>query len=210
MYITADLTPVNPRSQPYNISFNGQPDTLQTRDGSILYRVLSYEDHPAYEAPGEFDVQESTGYDIVGDFAYEVRGYRAMTVQERADKMLSIKTANRAAIDTAVENKRLQYITPGAGQSMVYEQKYNEAVAFKAAHIPDVADFPHIEAEVGITAPTAGEVADVIIAVRYQWVQLSAALEGIRLGYKKGLDEAETPSEAAATMAAFITALEAI
>lgn len=210
MYINENLEAVDPRRPPYGISFNGQPDTLETRDGDLLYRVYPFEDHPAYEAPGELDILESTAYDIIDGKAYEVRTYREMTVEEKAERMASLKASNKATIDQAVEAKRLQYLTPGSGQSMAYEQKYNEAAAFKAAENPDVSDFPHIESEVGITAPTAEEVADVIIAVRQQWVALSAALEGLRLGYKKAVNDATLPSEVHAAMMAFSAALESI
>ena len=76
MYITADLTPVNPRKQPYNISFNGEPDTLQTRDGSILYRVL-----PARAQPTSSQVTTDDGFEI-----FEGKAYRKLAIRDKTSE----------------------------------------------------------------------------------------------------------------------------
>lgn len=83
MYITKDLTPVDPRKPPYNISFTGEPNTLETRDGSLLYLV-----HPARVQPTEVQVWEHAGYEIFEGLAYETLNIRDKTDKEIAAELI--------------------------------------------------------------------------------------------------------------------------
>jgi hypothetical protein len=95
-------------------------------------------------------------------------------------------------VDMQAEGARLAWITPGAGQAAVYLMKREEAMAFAAAADPDPDDYPLLGAEVGITAPTLGEVAAIVTALADAWTQAAAAIEVIRLGAKRAIAEAET------------------
>lgn len=118
-----------------------------------------------------------------------------------ADVLLSgLKVSLKALVDAYAETTRLQYITPGAGQAMTYSQKADEASRFLAATDPVASDYPMLNAEVGITALTIAEVAAVVSAAYAQWQAVGAAIEGIRLGGKKAIDDATT---AGAAQAAF-------
>lgn len=93
-------------------------------------------------------------------------------------------------IDSLIEQARQRFVTPGSAQAMVYQQKYEEALAFTADPQIDPAEVPHIYGEVGITAPTAAEVAQVILNLRSLWRDVSAQLEQLRLGAKKAVEMA--------------------
>ena len=87
-------------------------------------------------------------------------------------------------IDTAAETERAKYITPGSGQAMVYQRKLVEAGAvLSGADGP----FPHLEAEIGITAPTLDGVAESVLTMEAQWAQVSAVIEAARLSAKAGI-----------------------
>nr|WP_278436406.1 hypothetical protein [Brucella anthropi] len=108
----------------------------------------------------------------------------------------AIKVRLKNAIDIAAENERLKYITPGDGQAMTYRQKVDEARAYKAASNPKPADYPVLSSEVGITAETLSEVADIVLAAFVQWQQIGAMIESIRLGAKRDIDAASDEAQA--------------
>lgn len=108
-----------------------------------------------------------------------------------------LKADLNSKVDAAAETERLRYITPGEGQAMTYQQKVDEARAFKLASDPQAADYPVLFSEVGITAPTLAEVADIVLAAFAQWQKIGAAIESIRLGAKRDINAAR--DEAAAS-----------
>jgi len=116
----------------------------------------------------------------------------------------TVKSALKVAIDAEAETERLKYITPGNGQSMTYQQKVTEAQAFKAETNPKAADYPILSSEVGITAETLAEVADIVLAAFSRWKQIGAAIESIRLGAKRDIDAAEDETAARAVVDAIV------
>lgn len=109
-----------------------------------------------------------------------------------ADLQLQLKTR----IDAEAEAIRLEYITPGEGQIMAYQQKAAEAERYLVEPDIDEMLIPHIVAEVGITGPTKYHVAQVVLGMRDVWAQISAVLERERITAKNAVDAAETPTEA--------------
>ncbi|MEN5299014.1 hypothetical protein ABE530_11780 [Brucella sp. TWI559] len=123
---------------------------------------------------------------------------------EAVPSLASVKEALKVSVDAAAEIERLQYITPGTGQAMTYQQKVAEAQALKAASNPQASDYPILSSEVGITAETLGEVADIVLAAFAQWQQIGAMIESIRLGAKRDIDAAEDEVAARAIVDAII------
>ena len=114
------------------------------------------------------------------------------------------KVALKAHVDQAAEIERLKYITPGSGQAMTYQQKVDEARAFKGATNPKATDYPVLSSEVGITAETLAEVSDIVLTAFAQWQQIGAAIETVRLGAKRDIDAAADE----ATVRAIVDAIE--
>lgn len=113
--------------------------------------------------------------------------------------MADLAQAKRAAIahvDATAERARLMWITPGAGQSLVYALKREEAARFADDPDPDPAAYPMLSAEVGITAETIGEVAAVVAATSNMWIAIAAAIETLRLSAKAAIAAAETAEDA--------------
>lgn len=115
-----------------------------------------------------------------------------------------VKKLYKSEVDTAAETERLNYITPGTGQAMTYQQKVAEAQAFKAASNPKPVDYPILASEAGITAPTLSEVADTVLNAYYQWQQIGAMIEAIRLGAKRDIDASTTEAAAREIVEAII------
>ncbi|CZT32985.1 hypothetical protein [Rhizobium sp. 9140] len=95
-------------------------------------------------------------------------------------------------IDRAAEAYRMQFITPGFGQIMAYQQKLDEARAKVAfAGVPD-ADIPHIVAEAEADGMTKAEKAQQILDTFTGWQHISAGVEAKRMAAKKAIAAAET------------------
>lgn len=105
------------------------------------------------------------------------------------------KITAKAAIDAGAEAFRLQFITSGAGQAMAYQEKYEEASLLMREPAVDDSEIPHIIAEVGITAPTKEEVAQVILNLQSIWKGISAKIEKTRLTAKDAVDAAKSAAE---------------
>lgn len=118
--------------------------------------------------------------------------------QQPAATLEQVKSTLKAGVDVAAEAERLKYITPGNGQAMTYQQKVAEAQAFKAASNPKAADYPILSSEVGITAETLDDVADVVLRAFAQWQQIGAMIESVRLGAKRDIDTATDEAAARA------------
>lgn len=116
----------------------------------------------------------------------------------------ALKNHLKIEVDGQAEDERLNYITPGAGQAMTYQQKVDEARAVKAATAPLAADFPVLASEIGITAETLSDVADTVLAAFSQWQQIGAMIESIRLGAKRDIDAAEDEAAARAIVEAIV------
>lgn len=109
-----------------------------------------------------------------------------------------LKAALLLTIDAAAEAERLKYITAGAGQAMTYQQKASEAVMLEDDPDPQLAAYPLLSAEIGITAPTLAEVGVIVRQAHGQWILIGAGIEAVRLAAKRAVTEAATHEAAQA------------
>lgn len=124
----------------------------------------------------------------------------ALSVDMSAISLTQLKIHLKAKIDADAENERLKYITPGDGQAMTYQQKVDEARAFKAAASPLAGDYPVLSSEIGITGPTLADVAETVLIAFNRWQRVGAAIESVRLGAKRDVDVAENEITARAVL----------
>jgi len=112
------------------------------------------------------------------------------------------RAAAKQAIDEAAERCRLQWITGGAGQAMVYQQKRAEADRYLAEG-GDPAGYPILSASVGIEAADVAGVAALVAGTTAAWTGIAAGIERLRLSAKKAVGLATTWAEidAASTVA---------
>jgi len=111
--------------------------------------------------------------------------------------MLSIsKTNNKTKIDSTAEQARRRYITVGDGQSMIYQEKSEEATDYIAAGYPvDLTPYPLIQAEATAMGISSTIAADTIISQKSMWVGIGSTIELIRLTGKKAITDATTQLE---------------
>lgn len=75
--------------------------------------------------------------------------------------------------------------TYGPYQSMVYQEKVEQATDYIASNYSDdVNKYPFIDAEADVTGKTHREVADYIITLRTRWVTISVAIERLKMKAK--------------------------
>lgn len=112
-----------------------------------------------------------------------------------AEALAEAKQRARADLAAAVAEARAAYITTLPGQQMIYMAKEAEARAYVADPAPDLANYPLLSAEVGITAPDAWQLAQIWLALADLWRNAAAQIEAWRLGAAAAIDAAGTVAE---------------
>lgn len=95
----------------------------------------------------------------------------------------------------AMSDIRAKFITALPGQDMIYLKKEGEAKSYLASENPNLSDYPLISAEIGVTAPTAYEVAQIWVQLSYMWAVTASELEKVRLTCVNAINEASTEGE---------------
>lgn len=96
-----------------------------------------------------------------------------------------------ASVVAAASMARDNWRTPG--KDGVYLSKQTEAAAWLAAGSPDdLANYPYIKAEVGITSATAAELVALWQAMSNAWALASAEIERIEMTAKASIKTAKT------------------
>ena len=103
------------------------------------------------------------------------------------------RDAAKQVIDAAAERCRLQWITPGAGQAMVYLEKRAEADRYVASG--GAGEYPILSASVGVEAVDVAGVAALVAGTTAVWTNIAASIERLRLVAKKSAGAATTWEE---------------
>jgi hypothetical protein len=115
-----------------------------------------------------------------------------------------VKARLRAAIDTAAEAERLKYITPGAGQAMVYEAKRTEVARWHSLGDP-LNPSPDLFPWAAGRSKTFGlPVKDVLLEWSLQadgWAGIGIAIEAVRETAKAAIAAAKDEAAARAVVA---------
>ena len=118
-----------------------------------------------------------------------------------SDGLERARAAARADLAAWGQASRRQYITPLPGQDMIYLAKQEEARRWMADAEPDLADYPLLSAEVGITAPDADQLAQIWANMAALWITAAGQLELLRLTASAAIEAAETITEITAALA---------
>ena len=134
----------------------------------------------------------------------------------RTSESKAAEVAHRCAeciveVNEAIGTARLPYVTNIPGQEMIYNAKEREALTYLAADPKpaDLSEFPFMAAEVGVSADTPLELAQLWQTTAAQWRVVGPAFEELRLSAIRDLKAATTMNEIDTVMAAFQLSLEA-
>ena len=117
-----------------------------------------------------------------------------------AEALAEAKAQARAEITTRISAARSAMITTLPGQQMIYLAKEAEAARYISDPAPDLATYPLLAAEIGITAPDAWQLAQIWLGMADLWRQAAAQLEALRLGTAAAVEAAGTVAEGDAAM----------
>lgn len=161
------------------------------KDGALR----EYPERPGDWAVWNYETETWTDPRTVEEIESEFKRFKAETAQ--------------ALIDTCIgfENR---FITPLPAQQMKYARKEAEARAYLTDPDPLPVNYPWIMAEVGITAPTAYEVAQVYLNMAELWVQIAVQYEPLRLTCVNALGAATTKTEVIQALATFRTQMTSL
>ena len=106
-----------------------------------------------------------------------------------------IKSLYIAKVISVISAIRSAYVTDIPGQEMIYMNKEKEAAEYVAATSPDLSIYPMLQTEVGVTAPSAYEVAQIWLFMGHQWRIIAAALERVRMIATNDIQAATTEAE---------------
>lgn len=115
-------------------------------------------------------------------------------------------------VNDLIGQARSLFITIGPGQEMTYLYKKQEAQLFLsvAPEPTDLAPYPFVAGEIGVTGETAYQVAQVITNLAAQWTVIGSAFESLRITTNSQIAAAATRAELATTIATFETTLNYI
>lgn len=151
-------------------------------------------------------VERDADGNVKGTYAALQPGYAEEWVEDdHADlKARALADALLSAprrIGDAAEAARLQFITPGSGKAISYQEKAKEAEALLADPDPKPGDYPLMEAEAGITAATAKDVATIVAAKYLAFKSIEAAISRTEAKAKQDAAKAQSAEEIEAIIA---------
>lgn len=176
------------------IRADGTPGTQYVKDGAVRDLPQRPSLHHAWDLAAEAWVDPRSAEDVA------------------ADNAVALEEARTAALARALELRaaaRLLYITDIPGQDAIYASKLEEARAYLADAEPVAADYPLIWSEVGVTAPTAIEVAQVFLNLNALWKAAAAAIDGAYFGAQAAIMAASNGAEMQAALDALAGAFDA-
>ena len=139
-------------------------------------------------SPG-IDVIES---DFIGD---DLSCWRVIDGELVKYNIEPIRQSALNKLNERMAEMRSQLVTSLPGQDMVYIRKEEEAKSYLNSIAPVLEDYPLIAAEIGITADTAYQIAQIWMAMSHFWISAAADLEGLRMRIGNAIAQAETEEE---------------
>lgn len=124
-------------------------------------------------------------------------------IDEEAERLPDLRAEGSRKVNAAASRERDGLITPLLGQDTVYALKREEAAAFVADPDPEPSHYPLVFAEVGTTAGTPFEVAQVFLNMSAIAVAALAGIEGRRLAALAAVAAASSAADIDAAVASF-------
>lgn len=124
-----------------------------------------------------------------------IRKDKMAVAAKAARDLADAKSKAIASVNEWAGKTRSLYITELPGQEMIYLAKQTEATAYLASRPADLTDYPFLAAEVGVTAPTAYELAQLWLNMAALWKGAAAQIENLRLTQIAQIESAASLSE---------------
>lgn len=169
--------------------------------GDVLFTLIVPE-NTARTPPGPFiEIPEQT-FDSLS--AWRVVDGQLVLVDIAPYRATAIQRVNARAGEV-----RAGFLTDIIGQEMLYKAKEEEARSYvlESPEPASLTDYPLIAAEVGITAATAYQLAQVWLYMGAQWRGIAAQIETARLGAIAQIGVAASEADITAIEATYLAAM---
>ncbi|WP_341893897.1 hypothetical protein [Ferrovibrio terrae] len=197
--VAADQGFTGPNGTQYGAGWLLNPPEVEAAALGVL--PLVREEKPDHDSNTQYLREQQVGAVI----SYVVEDIPSEEIEAR---LAGLAVAAAMQVDLAAEQARMRFITPGAGQAMVYQTKIEEAARWIAAGSPpDLSAYPFIAAEVGLTAPSAAELVALWQTMESGWRTVAAQIEAVRMTGKNAINAAAAGGDPAAITAALNAAL---
>jgi len=130
--------------------------------------------------------------------------------EQAAGLLMRARAEAVTRVNAEVSALRARFQTEGAGQAEIYADKRAEAVAFVAADAPDLADFPLLRAEVGVSAESAWQLAQIWLWKSDSARTIRDASEAVRMQAMAAIAGAASIDEVEAVQWAFTRTLNTL
>ena len=160
--------------------------------------ITRFDDHKAYlpHPAGTVEVDETLWWQTInetdGIWKRDIVTGEITKHPRPLPPLIDIQKSAKAKIDSAAEASRLQFITSGSGQAIVYELKRNELLNYDKAisdglsPVPD--DYPLMNERANRKFITLDDVATEWRMKVLEWTGIAAQIEGLREGAKEAID----------------------
>lgn len=162
------------------------------------------------EGAGELPPPDGMAVIEVAEAPDDLHGWKVINGEIALDDIGPAQEIAVAWANHAVGEKRTEFITSIPGQEMIYQAKEAEARAYLDDAAPDMDNYPLLEAEIGVTASSASELAALWIQMGKQWRDIAAVLECARLTAVNAIRAASDMDGIEAAKSALSNAISAI
>lgn len=122
------------------------------------------------------------------------RDFEALAATRHA-KLTKKKSEAVDKVNQLASIARKNYVTDIPGQEMLYMAKEFEAIKYIASGTTDLSEYPLIAAEVGITAPSAYELAQLWVNLGSVWRSIAAQIENKRMSIISSISSSQTEND---------------
>lgn len=174
-----------------------EPDPNDPLSGPVTFTISGNDaDDMARTETSWIEVPDE---DLISLEGAEVQSGQLVFTDIQPFRRISVDIVNRRAGEV-----RAGFVTDILGQEMLYKTKEEEARAYVADPAPDIANYPLIQGEIGITAPDGYQLAQLWLNMSVQWKQIAAQIETARLGAIAQIETATSRAQIDAIVAAYM------
>ena len=180
--------------------------TVYNQETGIIARTIYLENIQPYELIEQLNVNVKDHESCIeGDYSkdeYKIEGGAAVALPPSTDttdieaELRRFRSFAVREIDVLRGETRAKFITVIPGQEAMYISKRNEALGLiLEGETADPLEFPLLASEVGTTASTIYEVAQIVLNLNWEWKQLAKIIEQASLQAKNNIAAAQSVDE---------------
>lgn len=113
-------------------------------------------------------------------------------------------------INNQAESKRLEYITSGSGQALVYQHKVEQAQEFISGGSQNIENYPFIQKEANARNMSPADFANLVIQKRNEWESVGSTIEAYRAKASEDISSSQTVEDIESILSRYENELSSI